>query len=72
MTSLEQPNDAESLESLFEVFARAILAQMHTWATSEGIPQSIHQFVDFTEIGHILRYEVKHEYWVYTKNKVVH
>jgi len=68
MTLPKQPNDAksndaESLASLFEVFTKATLAQMHTWATSEGMPQSLHQFVDFTDIGYMLRYEVKHEYW---------
>ncbi len=59
----ELPNDAGSLERLFETFAQTILAQMNTWAASEGMPQSVHQFVDFTEIGYRLRYAVKHEYW---------
>ncbi len=27
------------------------------------MPQSLHQFVDFTDIGYKVRYEVKHEYW---------
>lgn len=63
MTVPEQPNDAESLASLFEKFAKTTLAQMKTWTDSEGMPQSVHQFVDFTDIGYRLRYEVKHEYW---------
>jgi Apea-like HEPN len=63
MTFPEPPKEAESLERLFETFAQTILAQMNTWAASEGMPQSVHQFVDFTEIGYRLRYAVKHEYW---------
>lgn len=62
MTFPEQPNEAESLQGLFEMFAQTALAQMHTWATLEGMPQSIHQFVVFTDIGYRPRYEVKHEY----------
>lgn len=58
-----ESNDAESLASLFEAFTKATMAQMHTWATSKEMPQSLHQFVDFTDIGYKVRYEVKHEYW---------
>jgi len=58
-----ESNDTESLERFFERFAQVILVQMSAWATSDGIPQSIHQVVDFTDIGYILRYEVKPEYW---------
>src|SRR5258707_456071 len=40
-----ESNDTESLERFFERFAQVILVQMSAWATSDGIPQSIHQVV---------------------------
>jgi hypothetical protein len=67
MTLPEHPNETESLESLFEMFAQATLAQMNTWILSEGMPQNIRQFIDFdfTKSGGRLRqYETKHAYWV--------
>src|SRR5437870_5333086 len=63
MVLSEQPNEDDSMERLFERFVQTALDQMSTWIATEGIPQSLHQFVDFTENGYTLRYEVKQDYW---------
>jgi hypothetical protein len=62
MTVLEQPNEAESLEQLFEAFARATLAQMKNWSRVQEIPKGIHRFFEFTENGFTQRYKIKVEY----------
>jgi hypothetical protein len=48
MTFPEQPNEAKSLERLFEAYARVVLAQMNTWAALGGRSQRIHRLVDCT------------------------
>lgn len=62
MTVPEQPNEAESLEQLFETFARATLTQMKSWSRVQEIPWGIHRFLEFTENGFIRRYKRKVEY----------
>ncbi len=62
MASAQQRNDGERLERLFLAFAQTTLAQMESWATTEGVPQSLHQLVLFTEQGYRLHYQAKREY----------
>jgi len=62
MTLPEQPNEADSLERLFEVFVQTTLAQMKSWSRVQEIPRGIHRFLEFTENGFIQRYKITVEY----------